>query len=144
MVHASLSQDRFQRKGFWEVGRLYWAGQKVCSGFSITSILQAGVSSLLVAPPEFSRLVFSGCTMFLIGTSCCETTHARCYYCTWPRREVSVNVSLTGLFFSAGRESRPWFYSWLCLEPPEWYPLGLHPPAPRPLDYKMRRWLDHL
>ena len=50
VAHASLSQDGFQREGFWGV--------------------RAGhiVSSLLSAPLEFSRFVFGGRTMFLIGT----------------------------------------------------------------------------
>ena len=45
-------------------------------------IFWAGISSLLLASPKFSRLVFfffffgSGRTVFLIGTSCCETTQA--------------------------------------------------------------------
>ena len=39
LVHASLSQDGFQRGGFWEVGRTY------------------GVCSLLLTFAEFFRLV---------------------------------------------------------------------------------------
>ena len=52
-------------------------------------------SLLLLAPPEFSQLVFSGSTMFLIGTSCCEETRASGYPCVWLRWAVLVNVSLT-------------------------------------------------
>ena len=33
------------------------------------------------------------------GTSCCETTHASGLHRAWPRRGVSVNGSLTQLFF---------------------------------------------
>ena len=62
---TSLSQDGFQCEGFWDVGR---------------TILWAGVSSLLLAPSKFSWLVFGGSTMLLIGTSCCETTHASGYH----------------------------------------------------------------
>ena len=49
-------------------------------------ILWAGVSSLLLAPPEFSWLFLVLCyilvlcsTLFLLGTSCYETTHASCF-----------------------------------------------------------------
>ena len=52
VAHPSLSQDGFQREGFWEVGRLL----------------------LLWAPPEFSWLVLRGSTAFLMGASCGETT----------------------------------------------------------------------
>ena len=76
VVCASLSQDGFQREGFWEV-----------AGCIVSCVL-------LLAPPELSRLVFGGSTLFLIGTSCCETTHAICYHCAWPRRAVSVNSFL--------------------------------------------------
>ena len=51
VAHASLSQDGFQCEGIWEVGYLL----------------------LLLVPPKF-WLVFDSSTMFLIGTSCCETT----------------------------------------------------------------------
>ena len=34
-------------------------------------------------------------TVLLIGTSCCETTHARGYHHAWPRQVVSGNGSLT-------------------------------------------------
>ena len=67
-----LSQDGFQREGVSEVGRLL----------------------PLLAPPEFSRLVFRGSTMFLIGTSC-ETTQASGFHRAWPRWVVSVHSSLT-------------------------------------------------
>ena len=63
---TSLSQDGFHRQGFWEVG----------------------VSSLLLAPPKFSRFVF------LIRASCCETTHASSYYLAWSRWAASVNGPL--------------------------------------------------
>ena len=68
----------------------------------------AGVSSLLLAPPKLSWLVFGGSTMFLIGTSCCETTHASGYYRAWPRRVVSVNGSLIVLLLCSlcKRENR--------------------------------------
>ena len=57
MARASLTQDGFQQEGFWEVGRLL----------------------PVLAPPEFSWLVFGGSAMLLIGTSCCETTQASSY-----------------------------------------------------------------
>ena len=54
------------------------------------------ISSLLLsAPPEFSRLVFGGSTVFFIRTSCCETTQESTYHPAWPRRAVLVNGSLT-------------------------------------------------
>ena len=80
VAHASLSQDGFQCEGFWEVGR---------------TILWAGVSSFLLAPPRSSQLVFSGSTLFVIRTSSCETTQASSYHCSWPRRAVLVSSSLT-------------------------------------------------
>ena len=43
----------------------------------------------LWAPPEFSQLVFGNSTMFLIGTSCCETIHVNSHYCAWPGWVVS-------------------------------------------------------
>ena len=48
----------------------------------------------LLAPPKFSQLVFSSSAAFLTGTSCCEITHARGYYCAWPGWAVSVDGSL--------------------------------------------------
>ena len=54
VARASLSQGGFQREGLWEAGCLL----------------------PLVAPPGFSRLVFGGSTVFLIGTSCRETAQA--------------------------------------------------------------------
>lgn len=71
VAQASLSKDGFQLEGFWRVGRTYGL-----------------VSSLLVAPPEFSRLVSSCSTMF--GTSFGEIPHAKGYHCEWPRWAVSV------------------------------------------------------
>ena len=48
------------------------------------------------APPEFSRLVFSGSTMFLIRACCGETARANGYYHrAWPRQAVSVDGSQT-------------------------------------------------
>ena len=95
MAHASLSQDGFQCKGFWEVGR---------------TILWAGVSSFLLAPPRSSQLVFSGSTLFVTRTSSCETTQASSYHCAWPRRAVLVSRSLTTWpsFGSAIRIADPW------------------------------------
>lgn len=46
------------------------------SGRLVGQYYGAGISSLLLAPPRFSRLVFSSSTMFLFGTSYCEITHA--------------------------------------------------------------------
>ena len=80
VAHASLSQDGFQCKGFWEVGR---------------TIVWAGVSSFLWAPPRSSQLVFSGSTLFVTRTSSCETTQENSYHCSWPRRAVLVSGSLT-------------------------------------------------
>lgn len=48
-------------------------------------ILWAGGPSLLVAPPEFSMLVFHSSAGFLIATSCCETTQASPYYYAWQK-----------------------------------------------------------
>ena len=42
--------------------------------------------------PEFSPLVFSSSTLFLIGTYHCETTQARGYYRAWPRQVALVNI----------------------------------------------------
>ena len=41
----------------------------------------------------FSRQLVS--SVFLIGTSCCETVYARDYFHAWPERAVSVDSSLT-------------------------------------------------
>ena len=62
-------------------------------------VLWACTSSLLLAPPKFCQLVFSSSTMFLMGTSCCETTceDASGHYCTWTKQVVSVNASVTPL-----------------------------------------------
>ena len=48
-----------------------------------------GWMSPLQAPPEFYQLVFGNSSMFLTGTSCCETTHANSHYCAWPGWAVS-------------------------------------------------------
>ena len=61
-THASLSQDRFQHKGFWEIGRTYY-----------------GLSS----PRSFGPLPNSSSWfcwwlisfVFFIGTSCCEASY---------------------------------------------------------------------
>ena len=47
------------------------------------------------SPPQFFPLVFSGSPVFLIGTFCCDTAHARGWCGAWPRRPVSVNGSLS-------------------------------------------------
>ena len=64
---------------------------------SFTRHIMGGSLLPLFAPPKFSHLVFGGSAMFLIGTSCCETTHASGYHRAWPRWVVfvSVNGSLT-------------------------------------------------
>ena len=50
----------------------------------------------LLPPSSFSCILpVSFSTVFLIGTSCCEITHARGYHHAWPRQVVSVNGSLT-------------------------------------------------
>ena len=62
-------------------------------------ILWAGISSLILASPKFSWLVFhsnTGSTEFLIGWNLfCETAHSSSYYLTWLRWAVLVNSSLT-------------------------------------------------
>ena len=77
VAHISLSQDGFQRKGFWELGR-------TCH----------------LLPPPFSlslivlvRFLLAACHSF-IETSCCETSAASCNHCVWPRWTISVNGSL--------------------------------------------------
>lgn len=46
----------------------------------LEDILWTGISFLLSALPKFFQLVFSSSTIFLIGISCYETTHASSYY----------------------------------------------------------------
>ena len=46
----------------------------------LEDILWTGISFLLSALPKFFQLVFSSSTIFLIGISCYETTHAGSYY----------------------------------------------------------------
>lgn len=53
------------------------------------------VGCCLLPPLGPSWILLGNNTMFLIGTSCCETTHASGCYCTWPRWAVLVNGSLT-------------------------------------------------
>ena len=55
-----------------------------------------------LGPSQFSQLAVGGSTMFLVGTSCCETAHASSYYCAWPRRAVSVSGSLIYRYVSMG------------------------------------------
>ena len=62
VVCTSLSQDRFQHEGFWQVGRTYYE---------------------LASPPSFRPLPNSSgwfwwqlvSSVFLVGTSCFETTY---------------------------------------------------------------------
>lgn len=78
VAHASLCGDEFQSKGFWEVSRTT-RGPCLLPPLGLSQILPAGLP---------------GHTLFLIGTSFCETTRA-CGYCAWPRRVVLVNGFLT-------------------------------------------------
>ena len=41
--------------------------------------------ALRLAPPKLSQLIFCGSSMFLTGTSWCETIRAKGYYRAWPR-----------------------------------------------------------
>ena len=72
VARASLGQDGFQHQGFWEVGHLLPP----------------------VGPSQTLMVSLQGSTMFLIGASCCETTHASGYR-AWARWLVSVSGSLT-------------------------------------------------
>ena len=56
------------------------------------------VGRCLLPPLGLSQILpagFPGHTLFLIGTSFCETTRACGYHCAWPRRVVLVNGFLT-------------------------------------------------
>lgn len=53
------------------------------------------ISSLLLAPSQVLLVSLQGSTTFLSRASCCETVHARAYYCAWPRWAVSVSGPLT-------------------------------------------------
>ena len=72
MVPASLSQDGFHCESFWDVGRTYGLASPPSflrplpnsSGLVLQDILWTGISSLLSALPEFSRLVFSSSAVF--------------------------------------------------------------------------------
>ena len=48
-----------------------------------------------IGPSQIVPVSLQGSTMFLTEGSCCETTHARGYYGTWPRWAVSVSGLLT-------------------------------------------------
>ena len=78
VAHTSLSQDGFQREGFWEVGGTY---------------------HLLPHPfgPSLFLLVrLRGSTAFFIRTSCgCPRKHHH----AWPRQVVSVMGSPTSISF---------------------------------------------
>ena len=60
-VHLSAKTDFSVRAEIWEAGHLLH----------------------LLSSPKFSQLVFSGSIMFLIGTSCCETTQGKQAWPTW-------------------------------------------------------------
>ena len=80
VVPASLSQDDFQREGFWEVGRTYYGLVSLSSFWPL---------------PRASNCWQLVSSVFLIRTSCCEITHASSHYPAWPRWVVSVHGSLT-------------------------------------------------
>lgn len=49
---------------------------------------------LLLAPPKFSLLVFSGSATLIIQASYSEIAQASSYYCGWSSQAVLVNGSL--------------------------------------------------
>ena len=67
------------------------------SGRLVGQYYGAGISSLLLAPPRFSRLAFGSSTTFLFGTSYCEITHASGPHHSAQGGAVSVNGSITYL-----------------------------------------------
>ena len=79
VVHAALSQDRFQYKGFWEFGRTYYGL----------------VSSLFWPLMNFPLVFFHDSTVLLTRTSCCEIAHAGGYHCAMLSWAVLTNGSLT-------------------------------------------------
>ena len=48
-----------------------------------------------LGPSHILPVSFQCNAVFLIGTTCCETTHVRGYYHAWPRQAASVHDSLT-------------------------------------------------
>ena len=77
VARSSLSQDGFQREGFWEVGRTYGL-----------------TSPLFFWPfPNSSSWWWLVSSAFLTGTSCCKITHASDDHHPWPGRVVLVSGS---------------------------------------------------
>ena len=76
VARGSLSQEGFQWRGFWEVGRTY------------------GLESPL-SPFDLSRFfqLVAACSAFLTRTSCCKITRTRGYCQTWPGWAVLVSSS---------------------------------------------------
>ena len=76
VARGSLSQEGFQCRGFWEVGRTYGL-ESPLSPFDLSGFFQ------LVA----------ACSAFLTRTSCCKITRTRGYCQTWPGWAVLVSGS---------------------------------------------------
>lgn len=69
VARTPLSQDGFQREGFWEVGGLL----------------------PLTGPSQALPVSFRGSTRFLIGATCCDSTSGQQLVSFRPRWAVSVN-----------------------------------------------------
>ena len=99
-VYASLSQDGFQRGGFWEVSRTYGPA----SHFDLSWILLVSKYSLSLLH-SLQDLLF-------------KITHTSGFYGAWPEQEVSVsgssNILNTRMCFPIGMASERilWNLGW--------------------------------
>lgn len=96
----------YDRGPSWRYTRL---SAKVDSNMRVSWRLAGHIMGLQLLPPLGPSQIlsaFSSSTVFLTGTSCCETTceDASGHCCTWTKQVVSVNASLTPLTISVLRK----------------------------------------
>lgn len=104
--HLACAYIWYDRGPSW---RYTCLSAKVDSNMRASWRLAGHIMGLQRLPPFGSSQIlsaFSSSTMFLMGTSCCETTceDASGHCCTWTKQVVSISASLTPLTISVLRK----------------------------------------